>query len=852
MLKRLFYLVVSLTILQAQTPKVTVTTRQALGAPLSFTQADKNFTDLRDAINTTNEVAALNVATYLSATKRTQIQDGTTIPDITTELQAAIDAAYIGQVVQVPNGNFRTTSTIRVGKQITIRGTGTYGTEGSYNLHSQWTIPNSGVALEVDPSYRGGTVTSYSMYSNGAWQTRVEGIKFQGEVGGGIAGMLTAAQIAINVHDGWELNIENCDFRNVGTCIALNGCWAVRASSNTFLDVGYAFREDPEFATAGNRNATGTDLYQANNIVIERNSIITCGYGIYLWGPFQNVSIFGNVIQGATQAGVLAATYNGSMSPTGTDLLSPATGLTIHDNYVESCAAGIQLGKISTGTISTSRVHGGLIEGNFFQFQGTQIYNLKVISADNCIYRNNAVTANVSTNDVYLDPNCYTKNCRFEAEVGWDGDLNTYTTSNIRRTDNSYRSWSSLYVDPNSGNKVTLAKVHTMGAGTSSKPFDSIATMNAWIQRVLRAETVDSPTSVASLMVTLSAATYGEILTFNNSVQDLNRVDVVMDGAAGADSVVLAGIDASNNIFLKIAGANKLVLSVDPSQVNVNQVHNGASVYLENAKLRYASAPVASAKGFFVYEGGRLNLSGVANYDATIPAYGLVAQGGIIFKNGTTPSGSTSNELISQGGSIRGDTTYDASNIQWQGTDYRMTNNNPVFYFGSGSGTTQFQYKGAAGTNRWFDLKTGSTSRASVGLASDAEAGSDAGSTFRIRLYNDAGSFAYDALTIPRTTATAITASGNWNFTGYMANSKGANVASATTITPTGQIFHVTGTTAVATINLPYTGFTGTITLIPDAAFTTTTAGNIGLASTAVIGKALHFTYDGTKWYPSY
>ena len=81
----------------------------------------------------------------------------------------------------------------------------------------------------------------------------------------------------------------------------------------------------------------------------------------------------------------------------------------------------------------------------------------------------------------------------------------------------------------------------------------------------------------------------------------------------------------------------------------------------------------------------------------------------------------------------------------------------------------------------------------------------------------------------------------------------GISVAYASTITPTGSIFHLTTTAgAVATINVPYTGFIGQITIIPDVAFTTTTAGNIALASTAVVGKAMIMTYDGTKWYPSY
>jgi hypothetical protein len=87
---------------------------------------------------------------------------------------------------------------------------------------------------------------------------------------------------------------------------------------------------------------------------------------------------------------------------------------------------------------------------------------------------------------------------------------------------------------------------------------------------------------------------------------------------------------------------------------------------------------------------------------------------------------------------------------------------------------------------------------------------------------------------------------------GHVGRTLGTAVASATTITPTGAVFHVSGTTPVATINLPYAGFVGEITIIPDGLFTTTTAGNIGLASVMVVGKANLMTYDGTKWYPSY
>lgn len=92
---------------------------------------------------------------------------------------------------------------------------------------------------------------------------------------------------------------------------------------------------------------------------------------------------------------------------------------------------------------------------------------------------------------------------------------------------------------------------------------------------------------------------------------------------------------------------------------------------------------------------------------------------------------------------------------------------------------------------------------------------------------------------------------------GLMANAAAApTIASASTIAPTTQIVFVSGTTAIDTITppSPISAGGGQITLIPTGLFTTTIAGNIALASTAVVGKALIMTYDATttKWYPSY
>jgi hypothetical protein len=81
-------------------------------------------------------------------------------------------------------------------------------------------------------------------------------------------------------------------------------------------------------------------------------------------------------------------------------------------------------------------------------------------------------------------------------------------------------------------------------------------------------------------------------------------------------------------------------------------------------------------------------------------------------------------------------------------------------------------------------------------------------------------------------------------------------IASATTIAPTTQIVFISGVTPIVTITAPapISAGGGTITLIPTGIFTTTTAGNIALASTAIVSKALIMTYDATtaKWYPSY
>ena len=106
-------------------------------------------------------------------------------------------------------------------------------------------------------------------------------------------------------------------------------------------------------------------------------------------------------------------------------------------------------------------------------------------------------------------------------------------------------------------------------------------------------------------------------------------------------------------------------------------------------------------------------------------------------------------------------------------------------------------------------------------------------------------------------TATGLTLFGSEVVWGLRANgSTATTIASAATIAPTASVTFVSGTTQITTIIAPspISATGGQITLIPTGSWTTAATGNIALATTAVVSKALIMTYDaGTaKWYPSY
>jgi len=87
--------------------------------------------------------------------------------------------------------------------------------------------------------------------------------------------------------------------------------------------------------------------------------------------------------------------------------------------------------------------------------------------------------------------------------------------------------------------------------------------------------------------------------------------------------------------------------------------------------------------------------------------------------------------------------------------------------------------------------------------------------------------------------------------TGITSLYSGSAVVSAGTITPTGNLFHVTGTTTITSISA--TGITAgtTITIIFDGALTFTDGSNLKLAGnmTTSADATITLCYDGTNWY---
>ena len=171
---------------------------------------------------------------------------------------------------------------------------------------------------------------------------------------------------------------------------------------------------------------------------------------------------------------------------------------------------------------------------------------------------------------------------------------------------------------------------------------------------------------------------------------------------------------------------------------------------------------------------------------------------------------------------------------------------------GANGATGQFVYtteNAVTGANVYADWKNVATSRVQWWLDTNAFFFADPGSSQTFNLYG------FTALRPYANHAQLLGGPANYwlqTWSDLYSTRVGAVLASAATIAPTAGIHHVSGVAVISTITPPANFSSGSITLIPDGIFTLTTGGNIALAATAVVNKALILTYDGTSWYPSY
>ncbi len=122
---------------------------------------------------------------------------------------------------------------------------------------------------------------------------------------------------------------------------------------------------------------------------------------------------------------------------------------------------------------------------------------------------------------------------------------------------------------------------------------------------------------------------------------------------------------------------------------------------------------------------------------------------------------------------------------------------------------------------------------------------------------NDANGFGLDGATasIMKVRNTAQNADGGVTAAYYNTSASSVLTISSNVIAPTGSVHHV-GAGLIKTITVPALCTpVCSIDIIPDVAFTYDATGNIVVpvgGGTALINKTMRFTWDGSKWAPSY
>lgn len=345
------------------------------------------------------------------------------------------------------------------------------------------------------------------------------------------------------------------------------------------------------------------------------------------------------------------------------------------------------------------------------------------------------------------------------------------------------------------------------------------------------------------------------ITTHSNNTLLGNGAGRVLDSdnntAVGVNSLLIATSGTGNTALGELAGqsittANENV--VIGHSAGSNGMNTDQNVYIGSSSGGSAPGGLAACVGYASCAAsgqgsgntgigwGVINTGGSGGGDVAIGYSALVHAGSgannVGIGNNVLPNpGSGFSDIVI--GNAAGTNLTGSGNVSiGDGTGIGITgNSNVVVGYQSGRSLT-------TGTGSIAIGNTANTSAAATGLVQIGQGTNSTNNTFQFQSWN------------------LFDSNGNTN-TNLEKMSVGTAIASAATIAPIARITHITGTTAITTITVPTVvvaggSYTGCIVLIPDGLWTTGTSGNIALASTAVVSKALQMCYDGTKWYPSY
>lgn len=350
---------------------------------------------------------------------------------------------------------------------------------------------------------------------------------------------------------------------------------------------------------------------------------------------------------------------------------------------------------------------------------------------------------------------------------------------------------------------------------------------------------LSAPGTVGGVTPGVYCGTFGPDSTHQNTVPSTNGGTFVLTtGAQSLASKTLVSPVISTGLTASGSASNDFSASTGTFKTSTGAVTIGGGANAVGITSSGAAVTItAGSASTFSTTAGALNVDGFAGVNLKINGTTVADVGATTAANVTLAANKSLAGAAGTGGlalgSMTGDTALPTGALSWAGGSAKaltLTATAASSITSTGAITLT-----AGGASTW---KTSSGA-----LTVDSAAALNLGTT---------------AATSLSVGATAVTTTVNGPLLTVLMPRRtvGTAIASATTIAPTAPIHHITGTAAIVNITAPsdLTGSVGAmLTLIPDGIFTWTNGGNIAIAGTAVVGKAINFTYDPgtTKWYPS-